>query len=53
MRAHCGEIIRLEAVVRLEPWSHGDGLLTLADGSSVVLSRTYREAFLKRWGLEG
>jgi two-component system, LytTR family, response regulator len=53
VRVHRSEIIQLEAVVRLEPWTHGDGLLVLADGSSVVLSRTYREAFLERWGLEG
>jgi two-component system LytT family response regulator len=53
VRVHRSEIIQLEAVVRLEPRTHGDGLLVLADGSSVVLSRTYREAFLERWGLEG
>jgi two-component system, LytTR family, response regulator len=51
-RVHRSELIQLEAVVRLEPWSHGDGLLVLADGSSVVLSRTFREAFLERWGVE-
>ncbi|HYI00367.1 LytTR family DNA-binding domain-containing protein [Hyalangium sp.] len=53
VRVHRSELVQLEAVVRLEPWSHGDGLLVLADGSSVVLSRTFREAFLERWGVEG
>jgi len=53
VRVHRSELIQLEAVVRLEPWSHGDGLLVLADGSSVVLSRTFRDAFLGRWGVEG
>ncbi|MBN1209341.1 MAG: response regulator transcription factor [Myxococcaceae bacterium] len=53
VRVHRSEIVQLEAVVRLEPWAHGDGLLVLVDGSSVVLSRTFREAFLERWGVEG
>jgi len=51
-RIHRSEIVNLGAISRMEPWSHGD-LLVLKDGSSVVLSRTYREAFLARWGLEG
>ncbi|ATB42210.1 DNA-binding response regulator [Cystobacter fuscus] len=53
VRVHRSELVNLDAVVRLEPWSHGDGLLMLRDGGSVVLSRTYREAFLERWGVEG
>ncbi|QRO01127.1 response regulator transcription factor [Archangium violaceum] len=53
VRVHRGEIIQLDAVARLEPWTHGDGILVLKDGSTVVLSRTYRQAFLERWGLEG
>lgn len=53
VRVHRGEIVALDAVAHLEPWDHGDGLLVLKDGSKVVLSRTYRTAFLERWGLEG
>jgi two-component system LytT family response regulator len=53
VRVHRSEILNLGAIVRLEPWSHGDALLVLKDGSSVVLSRTYRDAFLAQWGLEG
>ncbi len=53
MRVHRGEIVALDAVAHLEPWDHGDGLLVLKDGSKVVLSRTYRAAFVARWGLEG
>ncbi len=49
VRVHRGELVRLDAVQRLEPWTHGDSILTLADGSTVILSRTYREAFLARW----
>jgi two-component system LytT family response regulator len=53
VRVHRGDIVNLDAVARLEPWTHGDGILTLKDGSTVILSRTWREAFLQRWGLEG
>jgi two-component system LytT family response regulator len=49
VRVHRGEIVNVGAVARLEPWAHGDGLLTLSDGSAVVLSRTYRRAFLERF----
>lgn len=52
VRVHRGDIVNLDAVARLEPWTHGDGILVLKDGSTVVLSRTYRQAFLERWGLD-
>lgn len=48
-RVHRGELVRLDAVSRLEPWTHGDAILTLRGGATVVLSRTYREEFLARW----
>jgi two-component system LytT family response regulator len=53
VRVHRGELIALEAVAHLEPWDHGDALLILKQGGKVVLSRTYRKAFLERWGMEG
>ena len=49
VRVHRGEIVRLDAVVRYEPSAHGDGVLILTDGSAVVLSRTRREEFLRRF----
>lgn len=52
-RVHRGTVVALDAVLRLEPWDHGDGLLILKDGSHCVLSRTHRAAFLARWGVEG
>ncbi|RJS19187.1 DNA-binding response regulator [Corallococcus sp. H22C18031201] len=52
IRVHRGDLVNLEAVTRLEPWTHGDGILVLRDGTTVVLSRTHREEFLRRWGLE-
>jgi two-component system LytT family response regulator len=53
VRVHRGDLVALEAVAHLEPWDHGDALLVLKDGTHVVLSRTYRAAFLARWGVEG
>lgn len=53
VRVHRSEVVSLDAVARLEPYTHGDGILVLRDGSTVVLSRTYREAFLRRWGMDG
>jgi len=52
VRVHRGHIVALAEVAHLEPWDHGDGLLVLRDGTHVVLSRTWRTAFLERWGLE-
>jgi two-component system LytT family response regulator len=49
LRIHRSDLVRIGAVTRLEPWTHGDSILTLADGATVILSRTYREAFLERW----
>ncbi|GLH74684.1 DNA-binding response regulator [Geothrix limicola] len=51
VRVHRSSLVALDAVLRLEPWDHGDGLLILKDGSHCVLSRTYRAAFLERWGM--
>ncbi|QSQ24553.1 response regulator transcription factor [Pyxidicoccus parkwayensis] len=53
VRVHRGDIVNLDAVAKLEPWTHGDGILVLKDGTTVVLSRTWREAFLERWGMAG
>ncbi|MGE0792151.1 MAG: LytR/AlgR family response regulator transcription factor [Sandaracinaceae bacterium] len=50
-RVHRGEVVRLDAVVRMEPLSHGDAVLVLRDGTSVVLSRTHRRPFQDRWAL--
>ena len=49
VRVHRSEIVALDAVGKLEPWTHGDALLVLVDGATVVLSRTYRDAFLAKW----
>lgn len=48
-RIHRSDAVNVAAVAKLEPLTHGDALLSLRDGSSVVLSRTYRDGFLERW----
>jgi two-component system LytT family response regulator len=48
-RVHRGDIVNLQAVVRLDGLFHGDALVELEDGSSVVVSRTHRDSFFNRW----
>jgi two-component system LytT family response regulator len=49
VRVHRSEIVNVDAVVRLDPWQHGDGILLLRDGATVVLTRTHRQSFLGRF----
>jgi two-component system LytT family response regulator len=49
VRVHRSDIVNVQAVLRLEPWDHGDALLHLRDGSSLVLTRTFRRAFQARF----
>ncbi len=49
VRVHRGDIVNLQAVVRLDGLFHGDAFVELEDGSSVVVSRTHREIFFQRW----
>ena len=49
VRVHRSDIVRVDAVARLEPAEHGDGLLVLSDGTTAILSRTYRKDFLARF----
>jgi two-component system LytT family response regulator len=48
VRVHRGEIVRVAAVRHVESCAHGDGIITLDDGSAVPLSRSYRRALLER-----
>jgi two-component system LytT family response regulator len=48
-RIHRTEVANLRAVRSLEPLSHGDGLITFDDGTSGILTRTYRTEFVARW----
>jgi two-component system LytT family response regulator len=41
-RIHRSAIVNLDCVQRLEPWTGGDYLVYMRDGSRLTLSRTYR-----------
>jgi two-component system, LytTR family, response regulator len=41
VRVHRSTIVAIDRIVRMEPWGHGEYLVTLADGSRVTSSRTY------------
>lgn len=47
VRVHRSALVNLERVRELESAGHGDGVLILADGTRVRLSRTYRGPFLQ------
>lgn len=49
VRVHRGDIINLGFVARVDALLHGDAVAELDDGSSVVVSRTHRDAFFTRW----
>jgi len=49
VRVHRGELVNLQAVVRFDSLFHGDALVELDDGTSVVVSRTHRDTFFARW----
>ncbi len=44
-RIHRSAIVNLDHVRELQPWSGGDMLVFMRDGSRLTLSRTYREQF--------
>ena len=42
-RIHRSTIVNLERVVELQPWSHGDLIVFLHDGTELRLSRRYKD----------
>ncbi len=42
LRVNRSDIVRLDAIQSLAPWSHGDYRLVLPDGSALLWSRRYR-----------
>lgn len=42
LRINRGEIVRLEAIREMHPWSHGDYHVILHDGTRLIWSRRYR-----------
>jgi two-component system LytT family response regulator len=44
-RIHRSTIVNLDFVQELHPWSKGDALVVMQDGTRLTLSRTYRNVF--------
>ena len=42
LRVNRSDIVRLDAIRELQPWSHGDYRVVLGDGSALLWSRRYR-----------
>jgi two-component system LytT family response regulator len=47
IRIHRGQIVNLNFVRELVPWTHGDYVILLADGKRLPLGRRYRQRFLE------
>jgi two-component system, LytTR family, response regulator len=50
VRVHRSEVLNLDFIAELQPWSHGDYVIILRDGNKIPLSRTYREQLLRALG---
>jgi two-component system LytT family response regulator len=50
VRVHRSEVLNVDYVAELQPWSHGDYMIVLKDGTRIPLSRTYRERVLRALG---
>ena len=48
-RIHRSHIVNVNFVKELQPWSHGDCIVILKDGTSLNLSRRYRDKLLGRF----
>ncbi|EQD26044.1 response regulator receiver protein, partial [mine drainage metagenome] len=44
LRVHRGHLLRADQIVSVTPRAHGDADLRLRDGSTLLLSRRYRDA---------
>ncbi len=50
LRIARGDIVRLDAIREMHPWSHGDYHVVLHDGTRLVWSRRYRARSAHRFG---
>jgi two-component system, LytTR family, response regulator len=48
VRVHRSDVVNVSWIEQVEPWDHGDALIRLAGGSSLVLTRTFRKELLAR-----
>jgi len=51
LRISRGDIVRLEAIKEMQPWSHGDYHVILLDGTRLTWSRRYRAKSASNFGL--
>lgn len=49
VQVHRSAYVNLEAVREVHPRTHGEALLVLLDGASLMLTRTFRDAFYARY----
>ncbi len=49
-RIHRSTIVRLDRVREMHPWSHGDRLVVLNDGTELRMSRRYRDRLETTFG---
>lgn len=47
VRIHRSAIVSVERVMRLQPWGHGEYLVTMSDGTKLTSSRTYNTRLQK------
>ena len=43
LRIHRSRIVNVERIREIHPWSHGDQLIVLRDGTELIMSRRYRD----------
>lgn len=43
IRIHRSSIVNVDFIKEIQPWSHGDGIVILKDGTRLTLSRRYRD----------
>ena len=48
VRVHRSKIVNIDRIKELYPWFHGDYQVVLNDGSTITLSRTYRDRLFER-----
>ena len=51
-RIHRSYLVNVDHVQRLDPDSHGEFAVELADGTHLTLTRTYRDDFLRRFDVD-
>ena len=49
-RIHRSAIVNLDCIQELQPWTGGDMLVLMKDGTRLTLSRTYRDGFAQAHG---